>query len=366
MKKVKVLNIIKSLGRGGAETLLVETLKAHDKERFEFYYIYFLPWKDQLAQELRQAGGVVHCIPAHNNIQLISKVGAIVRFVRENKIDIVHAHLPWAGLVAKMAGKMIGTPVIYSEHNKQERYHFVTRFLNLVTLNWARVIVPVSQDVELSIRKNKRRITTHIETVPNGVNVTYFAPQDADHRDSLGIPDDAIVISTIAVFRTQKRLERWLELASQIHSRRSGARFMIIGDGPLRPLIEQKRKSLQLNDVVNLPGLQTDVRPYLAATDIYMITSEFEGLPIALLEAMASGLPVITTNAGGIKEVVVHGHNGLMCDVAETPKLVDFAINLIDNENLRKQYGAAGRDTVKRSFGMEQMVANLERLYTYH
>src|SRR5688572_30725785 len=96
-KRIPTLQIIKSLGRGGAETLLTETLKLHNQDRFEFHYIYFLPWKNQLAESLALQGGKVTCIPANNNIQVILKVGSIVRYVKAHNIQVIHAHLPWAG-----------------------------------------------------------------------------------------------------------------------------------------------------------------------------------------------------------------------------------------------------------------------------
>src|SRR5947199_308355 len=120
---VKVLHIIKSLGRGGAEMLLPETLKLHNQQHFEFHYIYFLPWKDQMVNGIVAVGGKVTCLAASNNIKLMFKAGQVVRYVHEHKIEIIHAHLPWAGVVARLAGRLAGVPVVYTEHNKQERYH---------------------------------------------------------------------------------------------------------------------------------------------------------------------------------------------------------------------------------------------------
>ncbi len=142
-RRIRVLQVIKSLGRGGAETLLVETLKLHDRDKFDFHYIYFLPWKNQLVDGLIANGGKVSCFPANNNIQLLLKVRKLVRYIRENEIDLIHAHLPWAGVVARLAGKMTGIPVIYTEHNKQERYHFATRLLNLTSMNLLSTVVEV-------------------------------------------------------------------------------------------------------------------------------------------------------------------------------------------------------------------------------
>src|SRR5882762_8944266 len=99
--KIKILHIIKSLGRGGAEMLLPETLKLHDKTQFEFHYIYFLPWKNQMVESIQEQGGKVTCVPANNNLQLILKARQVARYVKENKIQLIHGHLPWAGILAR-------------------------------------------------------------------------------------------------------------------------------------------------------------------------------------------------------------------------------------------------------------------------
>jgi glycosyltransferase involved in cell wall biosynthesis len=365
-EKIRILHIIKSLGRGGAEMLLPETLRLHNRDRFDFHYIYFLPWKDQMVEAIRECGGRVTCIPANNNLQLLLKTRSVVRYVRENKIQLVHAHLPWAGVVARIVGKLTGVPVIYSEHNKQERYHGLTRWMNLATMNWLYAVVPVSGDVEESIRKNKKELTTEVHTILNGVNMERFAPGypgGQEIRRQLQIPNDAPVIGTIAVFRFQKRLDLWMELAGQILNKIPTAHFIIVGDGPLKEMLVEKRRQLGLKQRVHFAGLQTEVRPYLACFDIYMMSSVFEGLPIALLETMSSGCPPVTTDAGGIKEVVRHDIDGLVCSVDEPHKLVDYTVALITDPTKRKSLAAQSRSRIGESFSMKKMVNELEDLY---
>jgi L-malate glycosyltransferase len=365
-QRIKVLQVIKSLGRGGAETLLVETLKLHDKENFDFHYIYFLPWKNQLVEGLIQNGGKVSCFAANNNVQLLLKVRKLVRYIRENQIDLIHAHLPWAGVVARLAGKITGVPVIYTEHNKQERYHFATRLLNLASMNLLSTVVAVSGDVEESIRKHKPGLKAKLTTILNGVNVDHFRPDNSKReatRATLGIPANANVIITIAVFRFQKRLDLWLEIAAKILRKNPRTHFIIVGDGPLKLMVNEKRDQLDLTGNVHLVGLQTEVRPYLAASDIYMMSSIFEGLPIALLEAMSFGLPVVSTDAGGIKEVVRHQRDGLLTGVDQSEALVDFALTLISDTNLLTTMGQSARERIVADFSMKKMVAELQALY---
>ncbi|WP_254085175.1 glycosyltransferase [Dawidia cretensis] len=365
-EKIRVLHVIKSLGRGGAEMLLPETLRLHDRETFDFHYIFFLPWKTAMVSTIEDNGGKVTCLPAGNNIQLVLKARALARYIRQHKIELVHAHLPWAGIVARLAGKMTSVPVIYTEHNKQERYHVATRLMNLSTMNLQGRIIAVSQDVEESIRKHKRHLKTPLMTILNGVNTERFVPHatgGAEVRAQLGIPADSPVIGTIAVFRFQKRLDVWLEVAAKILKDAPQTHFVLVGDGPLRPQLEEKRLQLGLEKNVHFAGVQTEVRPYLAAFDLYMMSSIFEGLPIALLEAMASGCAIVSTDAGGIKEVIRQEEDGLLCSVDEPMKLVSFAQILLRDVPRRQRLAAQGRKRIEESFSMETMVAALEEVY---
>lgn len=346
--------------------LLPETLRLHDQSQFEFHFIYFLPWKDQMVEAIQLNGGVVTCFQANNNLQLLTKVNSLVKYIRGHKIDLVHSHLPWAGVVSRLAGKKAGIPVVYTEHNKQERYHFATRWMNLATMDLTTEVVAVSEDVEQSIRKHKPGLKARLRTILNGVNIERFTPEftdDANLRSTLGIPAAAAVIGTVAVFRFQKRLDLWLKLAKEISTRHADVHFVIVGDGPLKNELIIKQKEFGLTDKVHFAGLQTEVRPYFKLFDLYMMCSIFEGLPIALLEAMASGCPVITTDAGGIKEVIRHGKDGLLCPVDDPGKLVDYAADLLSNNERRQTLGLQARQRVEESFSLDSMVRTLEQCY---
>jgi glycosyltransferase involved in cell wall biosynthesis len=365
-KPIKVLHIIKSLGRGGAETLLPETLKLHDKRKFEFHYIYFLPWKNQMVESIEQAGGHVMCIAARNNIFMVLSASKVISYIKHNDIDIVHSHLPWAGVVARLAKKLRNVPLVYTEHNKQERYHGITRIMNLSTIGANTRILAVSDEVAVSIRKFKPKLRAPLSVLANGVNSASFSRSlfsGNEVRVELNIPADAIVTGTVSVFREQKRLDVWLQTAAAILKDHPNTHFIIVGDGPKRDEIFKLRNDLGLVERVHLVGLQTEVRPYLAAMDIFMMASKFEGLPVALLEAMAMSLPVVSSSAGGIPQVVRNGVEGLLCDVEATRELPALVGKLVGDRDLRRSCGDAARMRILANFDMSRMVKELENIY---
>ncbi len=362
---MKVLHIIKSLGRGGAETLLPETLRLHNQSKFEFHYIYFLPWKDQLAETIKGYGGQVTCIPASNNVQIMLRMKEVFRYIQEHHIQVIHCHLPWAGMVGRLVHRRTGLPVLYTEHNKQERYHVLTRWMNKLTFDWQTIAIAVSDDVAVSIRKHIHT-NTPVRTLLNGVNTDFFQRVEVEGiqlKKQLGIPEDAFVIGTVAVFRTQKRLKEWLEVVAQVSKTNPNVYGLLVGDGPLRSELEAHRKQLGLESRVIMPGLQKAVKPFYSVMDVFMMTSIFEGLPIALLEAMSMECSIVTTDAGGIKEVIESGKSGLLRKVENWDQLASDITVLSTDQSLRRQLAQAARERVQETFSLTRMVNELEEVY---
>ncbi len=363
---IPVLHIIKSLGRGGAEMLLPETLREHDKQKYDFHYMYFLPWKNQMVSAIEEEGGKVVCIPAKNNAKILLAVRKIAAYVRKHKIQLIHCHLPWAGMAARIVGKMTGVPVVYTEHNKWERYHKLTYLLNKFTFSSQQRVIAVSAEVANSIKTNYGKAKPLVQVVANGTDtLKYSRTQNIgnDIRKELNIPATATVIGITCVFRAQKRLGIWLEIAQALHVKNPDTFFIIVGDGPLKEQIHAKAKTLGTDKYVFFAGLQTETRPYFAAMDIFMMSSAFEGLPIALLEAMSMNCVPACTAAGGIPEVITDGENGVLVPVQEPMQLVDRLAALIQQPGQVTNMKQAARDTVINSFSMKKMVGELETIY---
>lgn len=345
--------------------LLPETLKLHDQTKFEFHYIYFLPWKDQMVAALKEAGGKVTCFSASNNIKLLLNYKQVVQYCEDYQIDVIHCHLPWSGFLGRRIHSKARIPVIYTEHNIQERYHIATKLLNRLTFNSQSLALGVSNDVTRSINHNINPIIP-VKTVLNGVNTRKFQ-KDLEKRNSVrqkyDIPENAVVIGNIAVFREQKGLPDWIKAFNKITQEEDNVYGILVGAGPMEDEIKQQVRELDLTGKIRLAGLQTDTVSYFSAMDIFMMSSHFEGLPIALLEAMSMKCAVVSTKAGGIVEVVRDREDGLLCEVGDWSCLADKATSLIRNRSGMKELQIAARRRVASDFSLESMVGRLEEIY---
>lgn len=365
MRKIKVLHIIKSLGRGGAEMLLPETLKLHDKEKFEFHFIYFLPWKNQMVEAISEAGGKITCFSARNNIELILQHRKVVRYCNDNNIDVIHCHLPWAGFLGRLVHLETKIPLIYTEHSLQDQYHLITKTLNKWSYNFQSMALGVSRGATDSI-KNQIKPKVPVITLFNGVDTNFYSRNNEDGasiRKEMGIPETALVIGAVAVFRKPKRLVEWLRVFKAVEKNSSNVFGILVGAGPLEPEIKAEVERLDLEKKVFLPGLQTKVKPFLSAMDIFMMTSSFEGLPVALLEAMSMKCAVVCTDAGGIKEVVRNREDGLTCNVNELKNLSSLCLELVDSPTELEVYKRSARKRVVSNFSLKKMVVSLEKIY---
>jgi L-malate glycosyltransferase len=394
--KVKVLHLIKSLGRGGAEKLIPETALLHDRTQFEFHCIYFYFQENNIVDELEQAGIKVHLYPS-GNLGLFFQIKKVREFILKHQIDLIHAHLPWAGILARFVGEQLPIPIVYTEHNTWERYNKVSYWGNRLTFKKQDLAIAVSNEVALSMQLNsiwdpyRRGGRLKVKVIQNGVNTDFFRTERVGAnmllgleemaqvngldplsqnpliaqslRNQLGIPDGAPVIGKVAVFRSQKRLWIWVEVALKILESRPDVHFLLVGDGEWRKRILDQIHSSGKSSNFHWVGVQKNVVPYLSIMDIYLSTSEFEGLPIAMLEAMSCRVPVVATRAGGIGEVIQHGQEGFLTEIDEYQKLPELCLHLVNNPELRLQMAIASRATVVDQFSMKRMVKEIEEVY---
>ena len=200
-------------------------------------------------------------------------------------------------------------------------------------------------------------------TIRNGVSLAEFTPDPSGRqalRAKLGVAPDQVLLLCSARLSWEKGLE--ILLAAMDRLKRSGAncKCVVVGEGYLRPELEEQIRKLELTDFVNLLGFQPDIRPYLNAADILVLTSYKEGLPLSVLEAMACGLPCVVTNAGGSAEAVTHGVNGFVAPLGDDEKIAAGISHLISHPEERARMSAKARSIVCESFNIEHQMGKIK------
>lgn len=207
-------------------------------------------------------------------------------------------------------------------------------------------------------------VPARARVIHNGIDLARFAPQDgAALRAQLGIDAGALVVGLCAAFREEKRQGDLLHALARLRAQGLPYRTVLVGDGALRPQLEAWRDRLGLRDQVLLAGQQADVRPWIALCDAIALTSHSETFPIATLEAMALGKSVVASDVGGLREQLVHGHNGLLYPAGDVAALAG-ALALLADPALRARLGRAALRTVRARFGLELMLDRYEALFS--
>ncbi|HEV8565152.1 MAG TPA: glycosyltransferase [Actinomycetota bacterium] len=359
----RILWLIKGLGRGGAEQLLVSSAHHRDRSRFEYEVAYLLPWKDALVPELASVGVEATCLRGARGLGWVPRLR---RLVREGGFDVVHAHSPAVAAVAREALRR-GPAFISTEHNVWERYHRATYWANALTFPRNDFAIAVSDRVLQSIRYPKplRRLPMPpVETLYQGIDLeeTLRRATLDGVREELGIPAEAPVVGTIANFKPAKGHQYLIEAASSVLREFPETRFVLIGQGPLESEVRRSVQHAGMADRVLFTGFREDAIRLATCFDIYAASSIYEGLSIALLEVMGLGCPAVVTEAGGFPEVVRDQENGVLVPSADAGALAGAIGDLLRDGDRRAALGRAARGRAA-DFDIRTTMRKTEEIY---
>lgn len=364
--RARVLLLIKGLGLGGAERLLERSVPYLDRGRFDYQVAYLLPWKTALVGVFESASIPVHCFNLRFPVdpRVFSRLEA---FLRRERIDLVHAHLPVPGILARQAKRRRAVRrVVYTEHSLPSRHKFITRMLNLATYRLNDAVIAVSEAVAGEIRAHLNGSRPGLVTIPNAIDVEAFESLAADRRTvcrTFGFPDEAQIVIHVGNLRPVKGHQYLLAAATRVVEAEPRARFLLVGVGPLATQLQEQARRLGLNGHVVFTGFRPDAPALIGAADLFVLSSLHEGIPVSLLEAMATGRPAVLTRVGGIPEVAVEDETAVLVEPMDVESLAAAILRLLRDPDERRRMGQNARQHVRRRFGMAAMVAAVEDVY---
>jgi glycosyltransferase involved in cell wall biosynthesis len=364
-RPIRVLWLIKGFGAGGAERLLAMASEVRDRDAFDYRAAYLLPWKDALVADLERNQVPVRCLEGGKEWDL-RWAARLRRLLRTHPVDIVHVHSPYvagiARLVVRTIRKSLRPKLIATEHLPWGGYSIPTRLLNMVTFPLSNAAIAVSESVRESM---PARYRGHVMVIPNGIDLEHIRSRMAGRdveRAALGVTSDEVIVGTVANFRHQKDYPTLLRAAQLVVRSDAAVRFVAIGGGPLERELFRLHRHLGLGDRFLFLGRSEDPARVLAACDLFVLSSRFEGLPLSVIEALAMGLPVVATSVGGVQGVVTNGREADLVPVGDPGRLAEALLGLAKDGDRRRSMRAAALSRAK-AFDIGRRTAQLEGIY---
>jgi glycosyltransferase involved in cell wall biosynthesis len=377
MRKINLLYVITKLELGGAQKQLLYLIGNLNQANFRIFL-----FTAQDGMLLPQALGVDGLTVKRSRflnrsvnplLDFITLIELCV-FIKRNKIQIVHTHSSKAGIIGRWAARLSKVKVIiHTVHGWSfNNYQFFLKkrfyiWLEKITSRFTDIIVVVSDYDKNTGLLNRIGSKPQYKLLRYGVNDDGLRSDRQGVRQKLGVEDCEILITMVACFKPQKAPQDFIKLASIIYRQKplSRVKFLLVGDGVLRAKVKRLVNKQKFDRKVMLAGWREDVMDILSASDIFVLTSLWEGMPITVLESMKLAKPVVVTNTGGIAEVVEDRVTGFLVKTKDILCMSERVVFLLENESLAKAMGNRAREKINRAdFSVRQMFSATEELYS--
>jgi glycosyltransferase involved in cell wall biosynthesis len=315
--------------------------------------------RGEMAAEAEAAGAAVSVLPRKSGLDL-GYVGRLADWLRKQGVDVLHMHNETALFYGTMAGRRVGVPVlIYTEHDGVFPRRWIVRFVNRWLVRRLTHAVAVSEAVkQLWCREDGIR-ADRVVVVPNGVPDHPEVWAAAGNRDGEAA---RARIGAVGRLSGEKGLDVLLDAFAHVAEQMPDARLVLVGDGPERGSLEARARDLSIADRVEFLGQRSDVPALMVDLNLYVLPSRTEGLPMALLEAMAARLPIVATRVGGIPEAVADGESALLVSPEDPTALAEAMMRVLSETGLAERLQGAARAAFEDRYELSRMVDRYEAL----
>ncbi|MEO7339008.1 MAG: glycosyltransferase family 4 protein [Caldimonas sp.] len=359
--RIHVLEIIGNAIVGGMENSVQRLIERLPPDRFEVSVL--CPFESPYTDRLRALGAEVDITPIHDDAPW-SSIQFACALAKSKSVDIFHSHLQNAHVLAGLAGRLSGKPVLATVHGRQ--LSSLDLEVHRTAGTHLHVVCKQSYFHALGVGANPGQV--HLVT--NGVDTDVFKPAVRTMagllRQRFGIPAQAPVIGFVGRLSPEKGPDVFLRMALGVRQAHPEAHFLVVGDGPMRSQLKGFIELFDLSARVHLAGMQTDMPSVMGELDIFVSSSHSEAMPLALMEAMASGLPVIATRVGGVPDLLQHDVTGWLAHPGDYEGLASRAVDMLQDDSLRLTTGTNGRqravDCLSLSKSIDATMALLTRL----
>jgi glycosyltransferase involved in cell wall biosynthesis len=369
--KLRVVTLVDRLGTGGAERLAIQTTTRLDPERFDRTLVASRDFgvaisKEHVANALEdlRAAGVRVIGLNRTSARQVWAWWPLYRMLRRERVDVLHAHKFGSNLWGTVVGRLARVPVIVAhEHTWSYEGQPLRKLADrAVIARGSSAFVAVSREDQRRMVEVERIREEDTIFIPNGIP----APPEASGKDvraELGIAPDAPVIGTVSVLRPQKALDVLLRATKTLVQEFPALRVLIAGEGDCREELEELTAELGLRETVMFLGVRTDVPDVLAALDVAVSTSDFEGSPLSVMEYMEAGRPIVATRVGGVPDLIDDAVHGRLVAPQDAAGFAEGVATLLRDPDAAREMGARARERRRAEFDIDVMVRRLEALY---
>ncbi|MGH2443899.1 MAG: glycosyltransferase, partial [Chloroflexota bacterium] len=359
---ITIAYLLNQFEDGGAERQLIELIKRLDPVRFR-PLLYLGSSSGCIARELDGLNIPIRYVRGKRG----GKYAALklAREFRRERPKIVHSWMFVANTWARIAGTLARVPiVITSDRGMDTEVSRLHRIADMLLSPGSDHVIVNAHAVAQNVHDTRYVSRDKITNVYNGVDLDlYGRPMDRKlAKRALDLPLDVPVIGMVASFCARKRWDVFLEAVEKVNAGHA-VTAICVGDGELRGQMEEYARALGIEQQVRFLGVRADVPNMMAAMDVFVLSSDDEGMPNVVMQAMAAGLPVVATDAGGTDEIVSTGKTGFLVDRGDSETLAQKICTLLEQPELMAEFGRAGRQLVERDFTFTKSVKRMVELY---
>jgi len=355
--RTHVLQIVGNAIVGGMENYVARLVERLPRERYGVSVL--APFESPFTDRLRESGADVFITqvtdePSWQSIQLASAL------IQSRAVDVIQSHLPNAHVLAALAGRLTGRPVLATVHGRA----MTTLDIEVQRLAGTHLAVVCRQSYfqALGVGIDPR----HVHFVPNGVDIERFRPQQTRSgalRTRFAIAAEAPLVGFVGRLSAEKGPDLFLRAALSIRAQCPAAQFVLVGEGAMLKPLQLFARRFGIADAVHFAGSQDDMPAVFNEIDVVVSSSLSEAMPLAVMEAMASGVPVVACKVGGIADLIEHGVTGWLAPEGDYEELATRAVDLLQDDALRLAVGKAARARAVARFALDQSVEATARLF---
>jgi len=366
--RIKILHVIASNSIGGAENVLLTLSREIDREKFDLLLGIFVG-KSEDGRTFWRAGMKANCKMEAIRIRSSydsSQIRDLYKLIRRYRPQIIHTHGYKTNIIGFLMAKIFRIPIVTTFHGWLHTRKIKTKIfdrLNLLMLRHFDLIITVSDQIRLelecmNIPSHKMVVLKNVPTIESIRN-----PSKRSFRDELGVSHNSKLVGFIGRLEPVKGCLQFIKAASEILHRDQDFTFIIVGDGSERPTLERHVLELGIERYILFLGFCSDPANVFRSLDLYVLPSLDEGLPLALLEAMLLGVPVIATAVGGVQEVIQDGVNGILVPANNTPAMVRAIEYSLNDKVATSQRVFKAKKTIEQKYDVSTWVKKIEEIY---